>query len=312
MNNSSVNYVDVITEFNTFYDNEILPILEGPVLTGIAGMGLATMLLGKDRMLSIIESTIEMIKKIIAFMLDTIKKIWKWFTVNSRDIYRSNTAFLAKYESKLADMLNKDVIINGYAMNKDISSIINNLTAESRMGSNNINIANIILGSDFKLNSKSDVDYYVNQNRDDILDLSVIGSRSSNKNLYKSSLDFKTAIIQTLYGPQHLVAHSVNTALNIIKDYNVRIIMLNDTKNFIEEYGKRDIENLDNLKLKIMQGKVISSQYKPEIANQFNYLVEYKQRTLADFILTFEILAKYINDMNIQAKTICIRALQDD
>ena len=62
MNNSSVNYVDVITEFNTFYDNEILPILEGPVLTGIVGMGLATMLLGKDRMLSIIESTIEMRK----------------------------------------------------------------------------------------------------------------------------------------------------------------------------------------------------------------------------------------------------------
>ena len=312
MNYSSVKYVDVITEFDTFYDNDIKPVLEGPILTGIAGVGLATMLLGKDRVLDLISQTIELVKKIIAFVLESINKIWKWFTINSRDIYKSNTTFLYKYEEKLSKLLNVDITLNGYAMNKDISTIINNLTAESRLSSNNINIANIILSDDFKLKSKEDVDFYVNQNRDDILDFSVIGSRTKHKNAFKSNLDFKTAMIENLYGPQHLVTHSVNTALNIVKDYTVRIILLNDTKKFIEEYGKRDIENLDKFKYKIMNGKIISSQYKPEIINQFNYLVEYKQRTLADFVLAFEILAKYINDINIQAKTICIRALQDN
>lgn len=311
MNNSSING-DIIYEFNTFYNNDIKPLLEGPILTGIAGVGLATMILGKDRIISMVSEAIEIVKKIIAFVLDSVRKLWKWFTINGRDIYKSNKAFLSKYESKLSEVLNKDILINGYAMDKDISTIINNLTAESRLGSNNINIISIVIGEDFKLKTKEDVDFYVNQNRDDILDFSVIGSRTKNKNLYNSTIDFKNAMINSLYGPQHLVSHSVNSALNVIKDYEVRIVMLKDTKNFIEEYGKRDIENLDRLKFKIMNGRYISSHYKPEITNQFNYFVEYKQRTLADFILAFEVLTKYVNDMNIQAKSICIRALQDD
>ena len=88
--------------------------------------------------------------------------------------------------------------------------------------------------------------------------------------------------------------------------------LINDTKRFIEDYANRDLEGLIRNREKLTSSGIVATRFRSDIITQFNLLIEYKQRVLVDFLTAFDIISKYVNEMNTQAKFICIQALKED
>ena len=166
---------ETINSIDDYCSKELKSYNESIATTALLGAGVATMILGKDRMVDIISQTIEIIRNIINFILAQLKKLWKWFMINSRDVNKDNILFLQKYEKKLMLILDREVIIDGYDNNIDIERVVNTLTAETRLSDITSHLIDIY-NNESSLRTRDDVIKAVNLNRMNILDLSTIGT----------------------------------------------------------------------------------------------------------------------------------------
>lgn len=287
---------------------------ESMLVTGALSVGLSALplLIGIDNIAKFLSSVIESIIAIIKLLLEELKKIWKWLTIHANDAYASNNTFLYRYGAKLDRISNVEVIMEGYDMTTDIMRIVNNLSVEAKTSNNDIGYINSILLGNPKFKTRDDVLLQVNKNRAEILDIDIIGSSGSMERYVKGLDNFDQVLIDKIYGYKHNITYKVADAINIIKNYDQRISTLTATSKVIDEQSNKEIKYLSLMKDRLISSKFVIKNARKDMVDQFNLLVEYKQRTLNDFLMAFRCISQYINDINTQAKVICIKALQEN
>ena len=291
------------------YNENIEYITEGPLLTGLVGLGVATTIFGKDNIIDFFKNMINLCIKMITFLIESMKKIWKWISINSKDVQASNSKFLERYGFKLAKMNHMSITDEGYEITKDIMALLNTFTVEYRNSSNDVSYITDILNGESAFISREDMLHALARNRSDILDIDKIGSDKNYGAVIKTDAEFKQYLRDKLYGVKHLVSYSINDCLNIIKNYDNRIDLIEATRKNIEIQGKQDIANLNKLLNSFINGKAIVPELKENAIKQFKFLIEFKQTLLQDFLIAFNEIYLYINEINTQSKAICIKAL---
>lgn len=285
---------------------------EGIVLTGLAGLGVASMLFGGDKVVDFIRNVIDSMIRLMKYLVEQLKRLWKWITISARDVNSNNNQFLSKYGAKLSKMMDVSVILDGYDMSANIMAMASNLAVEIRLAGNDVDFITNTLNGDYRFNNHEDINAMINQNRADILDVDRIGSKSGSMNGIRSDDDFRKAFISRLYGYKHPMTFTVADALSIIKTYGSRIAAIVDANKNLEEQGSKDIDKLALLRDSFVSGKLVQAEVKGDIVQQFNWFIEYKQRALNDYVMAFQVMTQYANEINTQAKAVCIKALQDN
>lgn len=260
---------------------------------------------GKSDTMTLIGFLTKLIDGLIHLIVTGIKKlvmIFKRFSARAKDVYMNNTEFLKKYGARLNKI--KDVMVNveGYSMSN--SNIIAKATMVGSESEYIFDAAKmIILEGKPYFSSHNDIDRKINKTRLKILE-------SSNSSLVDSNNSFREAVKRKYYGDFKTRTYAVYEALDHMARYESSLSSVKSANELAVKQGNHDIEELNRLK-RLMKG---NSMYRNtrELVEQFNMLSKYRTQTMQDCIYVFETVMRYIDDTNLQAKAICILALQQN
>ena len=261
---------------------------------------------GLKRIIGYITKLIDTIADIISFAVRKIKALFKIFSIRAKDVQMGNKDFLAKYGKDLELVSHKYVNLDGFNMDMELV----NSAHELKYGSDDIfkDLKMIILDDKIAFEDDSDIDAYIYENRNQILYGEADNSSSINDKEFAQRLHDK------YYGTRPVKAFMVDDALDIIKRYSDSIRSIEKISSRIQKNSDADIKELNKLKNSFKQ-RGLAGRFrgnKDELVRQLTHLITYKRKSTEDLIRTFELIMRYVDECNIQAKTICIRALKEN
>ncbi len=246
--------------------------------------------------------------KIIEFAINKIKALFKIFSARAKDVQMGNADFIAKYGPRLERISYAKVNYEGFNMGTEITSMGNEIGLIS--GANYSDLKMIILDNRKVFNSPDDIDEFVSKNRFAIL--------SSNQYItntkYLSDEAFKNELYYKYYGRKGHYMCDVHSALDVIKGFRIQYENAKRINDLAIINGNNDIKEIEKLK-SIFKSRTISGRLgiaKDDLVEQLVMLSKYRTQTLNDSINAFGVILKYIDDANLQAKSICIKALQEN
>ena len=123
-----------------------------------------------------------------------------------------------------------------------------------------------------------------------------------------SYMQFKTILQYEIFGDKIERSCPVTEAYEIVASYDQRKAKIKKAIDIVTNNCRRDLKLLDIKKAELTKNaNLISGKFTQESFQQFNWLIEYRKTTMNDYLLVFEILMKYVQTINLQAKNICAR-----
>lgn len=247
---------------------------------------------------------IEGICKLIDFFIRKIVGIFKRFTIRAKDVYLDNSRFLEKYGKKLHRIESATVEFFGYGMNNDLTmpSMTTSMASQSIYQDAKL----IILDGKKVFEDNDTVDEYISKNRFLLLgDEHYISATR-----FINDKDFQEAIKFKYYGAQKNLTYTVADALNVMHEYSGNVSNIRSLTEMTKKQGDSDIRELKILKN--MAKNNLAYKDPTAVVKQLSMLSKYRTQAMNDQVYTFEVLMKYIDDSNLQAKSICIKALMEN
>jgi len=263
---------------------------------------------GISKLIGYIAAFIDGLVKLIEFAINKIKALFKHFSARAKDVQMGNAEFIAKYGARLQAIEYAVVNFEGYPMNGEISSYGGEIGMMS--GSNYSDLKAIILDGNKAFKDSNDISVQVARNR-----YSILGGNEFVTNATSiSDNDFKNALVNKYYGQKGYYSYNVHDAVNMIKNYRIQYENIKHLNDLAQTNGNNDIRELQQLK-NLFKSRTIQGRLglvKDDLVEQLNMLSRYRTQTLQDSILAFGVILKFVDDMNLQAKAICIKALQEN
>jgi len=247
---------------------------------------------------------IEGICKLIDFFIRKIVGIFKKFTIRAKDVYLDNSRFLEKYGKKLHRIESATVEFFGYGMNNDLTmpSMTTSIASQSIYQDAKL----IILDGKKVFEDNDTVDEYISKNRFLLLGDEHFISATR----FINDKDFQEAIKFKYYGGQKNLTYTVADALNVMHEYSGNVANIRSLTEMTKKQGDSDIRELKILKN--MAKNNLAYKDPTAVVKQLSMLSKYRTQAMNDQVYTFEVLMKYIDDSNLQAKSICIKALMEN
>ena len=246
--------------------------------------------------------------KIIDFAISKIKALFKIFQARAKDVQMGNSDFIAKYGAKLERIAHVAVNLEGFRINTEITAYGNEIGMLA--GANFSDLKMIVLDGKIAFNNTDDIDAAIAKNR-----FSILGSNEYITNSrYLSDVAFQDELHHKYYGRKLNNTYIVHDALNVIKNYRFQYENAKRLNDLTVTNGNNDIREIEKLK-SLFKARTISGRLgldKDDLVQQLSMLAKYRTSTLNDSIYAFSVILKYIDDANLQAKSICIKALQEN
>lgn len=247
---------------------------------------------------------IEGICRVIDYFIRKIVGIFKKFIIREKDVYLDNSEFLKKYGNKLHRIESATVEFFGYGMNNDLTMPSMTTTMASQSIYQDAKL--IILDGKKVFEDNDTVDEYISKNRFLLLgDEHYISSTR-----FINDTDFQEAIKFKYFGAQRNLTFLVADALNVMHGYSGNLASVKSLAEMIDKQGKADIRELKILKN--MAKNNLAYKDPTAVVKQLSMLTKYRTQAMNDQTFAFQMLIKYIDDINLQAKSICIKALMEN
>lgn len=243
---------------------------------------------------------------------EKFKSLFKIFSARAKDVYLDNDKFLSKYGSKLNRISYAEVSFDkGYSM--DINKV-NKANEIGMLTSSTFSDLKMIIMSNKKVfDDTKDINYYVTKNRAAILGG---GDYITNTNDIQDSI-FKSELNNKYYGTRGRLLYTVSDAMNVIKNYKSMVSTASNMKNMSENMANKEIKELEQIK-KLVSDKAATKKFARtreaanSMVNQLTKLSQYRTKTLSDSIIAYQVILQYIDDINLLAKSVCIKALREN
>ena len=247
---------------------------------------------------------IEGICRLIDLFIKKIVGIFKKFTIRAKDVYLDNSRFLEKYGKKLHRIESATVEFFGYGMNNNL--IMPSITTIMASQSIYQDAKLIVLDGKKVFEDNDTVDEYISKNRFLLLGDEHFISTTRIIN----DKDFQDAIKFKYYGAQKNLSYTVADALQTMSQYSGNVANVKSWTEMIKNQGDADLRELKILKN--MAKNNLAYKDPTAVVKQLAMLTKYRTQAMNDQIYTFEVLMKYVDDSNLQSKSICIKALMEN
>ena len=247
---------------------------------------------------------IEGICRLIDLFIKKIVGIFKKFTIRAKDVYLDNSRFLEKYGNKLHRIESATVEFFGYGMNNDLTmpSMTTSMASQSIYQDAKL----IILDGKKVFEDNDTVNEYISKNRFLLLGDEHFISATR----FINDKDFQDAIKFKYYGAQKNLSYTVADALETMAQYSGNVANIKSLTEMTKKQGDADLRELKILKN--MAKNNLAYKDPTAVVKQLAMLTKYRTQAMNDQIYTFEVLMKYVDDSNLQSKSICIKALMEN
>ena len=277
---------------------------EGMLLNSLLVGGAASYLVGFDKVKNFILKVIDIICRMISFLIRKFKELFKWFTIQERDAALKTRDFLARYETRLRQIPNFEVEIEGYRMDRRILPYADTFGWLSDQQTEML-ITNITTGEEFFTNEVT-LDMLVAKNR-----ATILQDRKYDNPI--SDNEFKIALKEYFYGStdKRPYRYTVLQALQFLQGAPDGYERCKQLQELVIRQNEKNMANLERQKRYYANLDPAKNEINVEtIRKQLSILTEYRAKTFSDCILAYEMMLQCILDLEYQAKFICIRALQ--
>lgn len=254
---------------------------------------------------SLIIKLIDALVGIIVKGVKIIIGITKKFLYRSSEVNKSNADFLNKYKDALNNIASVSVTMDSYKINDNLNNI--SIAIENLSDGFFAEAKGLIMDGKSVFADRHDMVLKLADNRYDILSNFGYGA---DVDALASDRKWRSEIEFACFGKKFKQTCSVYDALNVINGYDKNRKFVENLSARVKKKCDNDIADLNRLK-SLIKGKSLYSNDK-ELIEQFKLLNTYRTQTMNDLVYTYEVLLKYIDTINTQAKSFCIKALQEN
>lgn len=251
--------------------------------------------------IKLIDALIMLIAKGIRLIAALVKK----FIYRASDVDKSNKEFLSKYKSRLKELMDYTVNIDGYNMKRDLTGIAMSIENSSDDFFKDA-VIQLTGGSPVFIGRGALLDK-IAESRSTILNSIEYNCGSSS---LKKDKEWWSEVRTACFGEKKSLTYSVADALDAIGSFEKDKNFIINLSQQVANSGQKDIQTLQNVKEAMKTSKTYSN--KTELVEQFKLLNQYKSQVIKDLDMTFSVLMEYVDTINRQAKSICIIAMQEN
>ena len=246
--------------------------------------------------------------KLLSYICKQLKVILKAITVKANDVNLDNSRFLYKYGARLNKLKSLEYEMDAY----NIDVVFNNpILHATNVGFNTKvsfdNARSMLLDGKKIFKTNDDLNNLIAETRAKMLG-------RDNKSYLISDEAFKDMIEFGFGDKNSKRLATIGLALQMINSYDDRMKKLKIMNTNYITQAEQDIKELNRLKALLgdKNTKISRNMSGEDLKWQFDMLIRYRKQTMNDCMLIIGTLSEYIGNANKQAKSICIRALQEN
>lgn len=247
------------------------------------------------------------LSKLLMRVLEIIFGITKKFIASARDIYLNNQEFLKKYKLRIISLSNRDKYVkyNGYSMDNMF-----NLETTARFANDQV------IDCYERLMNLTRAEQVLNLSELDVYGSWIVGQRNkildklNYNNRYRldvTDTTFARALNDALFGDRKKRIYNTDAAVEFLEQYDGLSSIIKKLNSSASKTLAVELKEIEKLKKKFESYKTDNAK---ALIHQCVMLNNYTRMATNDVISAIGIMIEYLDKMNIQAKQICITALQ--
>lgn len=244
--------------------------------------------------------------KLIKMLIEKIISLFKKFSARSKDVDLNNNKFIEMYGRRINRIDPRvKISIEGYEMDAQRHVITGNAIAMS--GTNAyLHAKDKILGQHLfsvvrYFKNKEDLNSKLSEFRHALLEEPSKSSSVSDK-------EFADSLIYKFYGKKQKQDFLLDQATDTIRAHGLYVNSVKTATDLVRRQGDADIRELERQKSDVKRNTISDKA----AIEQLQMLMNFRNKIMQDQLLALQTLMKYVDDINRQAKTICIKAMQEN
>ena len=297
---------------SAFNEAKAFVVHEGLALGTVAAAG-AIYLFGFKNVMHFLMAVIDKLIQLIKFVLSKIKAIFAYIKNRLFKSGSDASSFVDSNSSKLNAARDSNVLVhkeaaninlNGYKMDLGlVKSIAATIESEATLSYDHLLMTLVDKNTNI-FTDHSEVIQLLAANRARML------AQTGVANAALTYADFQELLKTTLYGTKGDYMYTLGDAMHIIDSFPALNAEITSLANRINNQCKIDIANLERMRADLKKRQNLYTDTRANLPEQISWLLEYRNVSMNDYTMAFEIICKYLADINAQSKAICMRVLQ--